>query len=266
MTLDSDPLFQHVLVNIVRRSSHIFGGNVQSETSSLSWNGLPVIFDEVFTGLYRLGRFNASSFIGADADISVHAKLLTGGLVPLCATLASEEIFAAFASDDKADALLHGHSYTAHPVGCQVAVESLKELQRLDRRGHWDWAKQEQPDSSGLGSTASAPVWSVWSQDLVTYLSQQSETVAGTWALGTVLAIHMRAADGPGYNSNAATKLQQVLVANHNTNSTAGGIVNMHIRVLGNVLYIMAGQKTGPEEMKWLDWVLRGAMNGSLSV
>ena len=108
-----------MLVDVVRQSSHIFGSSSSSADTSdpHAWSGLPVVFDEVFTGLYRLGRFSPASFLQTNPDISCHAKLLTGGLVPLCTTLASDSIYNAFLSSEKRDALLHGHSYTAHAVG-----------------------------------------------------------------------------------------------------------------------------------------------------
>ena len=54
-------------------------------------------------------------------------KTLTGGLLPLSVTLASEDCYTAFLGDDLSSALLHGHSYTAHPVGCLVAAEAIEE-------------------------------------------------------------------------------------------------------------------------------------------
>lgn len=238
--------------------------NGPSNTASTStsephtWTGLPVIFDEVFTGIYRLGRFTAASFLGVHPDISVHAKLLTGGLVPLCTTLASESIFRTFgASQDKTEALLHGHSYTAHPIGCQVAVESLKQMGQLEQRGHWDWAKRNgwmdeeglplaSSSSSSSASSSSSdaaprrhpPVWSMWPLDLVHDLSRQTDRVMGVWALGSVLAIHLQDQDA-GYVSNAAVSLRNGLL-----DGEPGGSWNVHCRVLGNVLYLMAGQTT----------------------
>ena len=80
----------------------------------------------VFTGLYRLGYMTPSDALGVRPDISVLAKILTGGMVPMSVTLASSSIFETFSrSEQKADALLHGHSYTAHPIGCEVAKEAL---------------------------------------------------------------------------------------------------------------------------------------------
>ncbi|TPX16329.1 uncharacterized protein E0L32_003978 [Thyridium curvatum] len=267
-----DPLFQRALVEVVRASSHLFETTAPSspptsDEHASSWSGLPVIFDEVFTGLYRLGRFSAASLLGVNPDISVHAKLLTGGLVPLCATVASEPIFAAFASDDKSDALLHGHSYTAHAVGCQVALESLSEMQSLDARGAWDWAKangwsaaQTPPDTtmtaaSVINSSSSGDssdvnyskglVWSIWSRDFVENVSQKMDKVSGVWALGSVLAISMRDEKGSGYKSNAAVSLRTAL-------HKGAGSWNAHTRVLGNVFYVMGGQKTDKETVEEL--------------
>ncbi|KAK0630471.1 pyridoxal phosphate-dependent transferase [Bombardia bombarda] len=231
-----DPLFQKTLVNVVRRSTHLFAkpdtisqhGPPSSESDTTKWAGLPVIFDEVFTGMYRLGRFTAASMLGVDPDISVHAKLLTGGLVPLCTTLASDSIFQAFETDDKSDALLHGHSYTAHAVGCQVALESVRELQRMEARGNWNWAQKAQlghdvlnvghEDDSHRGQVLSPPlgrcgdgtpdkstvgVWSVWSPGFVDWMSRQTAKVDGVWALGSVLAIHMKTLDGSAGDTRA---------------------------------------------------------------
>lgn len=57
---------------------------------------MPVILDEVFTGFWRLGSPTAAHLLRIQADIACYAKLLTGGLVPLAVTLATEEVFNAF--------------------------------------------------------------------------------------------------------------------------------------------------------------------------
>lgn len=265
LTLNScrDPLFQRALVNVVRRSADLFTVNADerlpkpADTATTDWSGLPVIFDEVFTGLFRLGRFTPSSFLKVHPDISVHAKLLTGGLVPLATTVASESIFTTFSSDDKTDALLHGHSYTAHPIGCQVAVESLKELLAMERKGQWDWAKQNSgpKDSKNQGALASkdcGEVWSVWPDTLVTGLSRQGNSVSGAWALGSVLAVHLKDDGGAGYSSNAAASLREAMMR-----GDADGPWNVHCRVLGNVLYLMASQKTTQMDIERLGDLLQ---------
>lgn len=167
---------------------------------SPSWSGLPIIFDEVFTGLYRLGRRTSASFLGVHPDVAVNAKLLTGGLVPLCTTVASEEIFDAFSSPEKSDALLHGHSYTAHAVGCTVAVDSLKTMAKLDTDGSWDAYRADWRSSSPATATAEAStpdVWSVWSHGLLQDLSS-TKSVESVFAIGTVLSISLRDAAGGG--------------------------------------------------------------------
>lgn len=241
--------------------------HADTTTKEQTWSGLPVIFDEVFTGLYRLGRFSAASFLGVDADISVHAKLLTGGLVPLSVTLASESIFNAFASDDKSDALLHGHSYTAHAVGCQVALESLRQLQQMDTGREWDWAKAmhkrvETPSHTTSTKPSKDHVWSVWSPEFVSWVGQlPRDFVSGVWALGSVLAIRITSADGmDSYKSSAAKAVQTALLQNPQTPGQDGpheSPWNVHTRVLGNTLYVMTGQTTTRDGVRRLECSLR---------
>lgn len=176
-----DPLFQHALVKVVRENPTLFG---TGEGEPGSWSGLPVIFDEVFTGLYRLGHATAASLIQVEPDISVHAKLLTGGVVPLCVTLASENIFKSFLSAKKVDGLLHGHSYTAHPVGCAVALESLNKFEELDMSIYRD-------------SWNNSAIWSMWNQNFVEQVSK-SDKVEGVFAMGSVLAISLKDSQGAG--------------------------------------------------------------------
>ena len=211
----------------------------------------------MFTGLYRLGRFSAASFLGVEPDISVHAKLLTGGLVPLSLTLASESIFRAFESDDKSDALLHGHSYTAHAVGCQVALESVREMQKMDTRGDWSWAKTASQEG---GLLAEDGTWSVWNPEFILWLSQlPTSYVDGVWSLGTVLAIRLASKDGiQGYQGSAAKEVQAALLRGSGSEDESGWSV--HTRVLGNTLYLMTGQKTTQESVKRLENRLRGAL------
>ncbi|KAJ4155102.1 hypothetical protein LMH87_000367 [Akanthomyces muscarius] len=271
-----DPLFQRTLVNVIRKSPYLFtdeeGVSPRPEASK-EWSGLPILFDEVFTGLYRLGRFTPSTFLGVEPDVSVNAKLLTGGLVPLSTTMASEDIFNVFRSQEKVDALLHGHSYTAHPIGCQVGIESLKAMQRMDRRGEWDWAKNPgwasgSSSSSSSSTSSSAPslakktaagsrggeVWSVWPLDLVESLSRMEKRVAGVWALGSVLAVHLKDEAGAGYSSNAALGLRSALAQGEADGNN--GPWNIHSRVLGNVIYLMAGQTTTQEGVQQLSKML----------
>ncbi|KAL1960278.1 hypothetical protein VTO42DRAFT_8238 [Malbranchea cinnamomea] len=284
----SDPLFQHVLVRTVREnpqlifpSSTITTATNQpaSESSTTAtpsqappaWSGLPIIFDEVFTGLYRLGRRTASSFLGVDPDIVVNAKLLTGGMVPLCTTAASDEIFRVFESPQKSDALLHGHSYTANPVGCAVASHSVRTMIEMEASGAWkeyvdDWKipSERQTAAATAAAAAAAPaaagavlgdpkVWSCWSRELVRDLSF-ADNVESVFALGTVLSITLRDQTGQGgYTSTASAGLQQQLKA-------SDGGFNIHSRVLGNVLYLMASLTSKREYLQNIEALLRKSL------
>jgi len=85
------------------------------------------IADEVATGFGRTGRMFACEYAGVSPDILCVAKGITGGYLPLAATLASEEIFAAFLGEYKEfKSFFHGHTYTGNPLGCAAALASLK--------------------------------------------------------------------------------------------------------------------------------------------
>lgn len=239
-----DPLFQRTLITTIRENPSLINPSYTSNTTSDNtpdandWTGLPLIADEVFTGLYRLGRASSSSFLTSSPstpstklpldiapDISVHAKLLTGGLLPLALTTASTSIFNTFLSPSKTDALLHGHSYTAHPIGCAVANKSLKAMKVLhDEDQRWKehraaWSTPSEPSASAATpipteSTSASPVsglasstttgtpsptnsnsnssspFSFFSPTFLTTLSNH-KLIETCFALGTVLALTM---------------------------------------------------------------------------
>jgi adenosylmethionine-8-amino-7-oxononanoate aminotransferase len=88
--------------------------------------GIPLIADEVLTGFGRTGTLFACEQGPVEPDILCLSKAITGGCLPLGATLATEEIHAAFLSEDRSRAFLHGHSYTANALACAAALESLR--------------------------------------------------------------------------------------------------------------------------------------------
>ena len=191
--------------------------NEKDDSDKNSWSGIPVISDEVFTGMYRLGHFSSSRLLDFDPDISVHAKLLTGGLLPLSVTLASQSIFDAFLGDEKSAALLHGHSYTAHPVGCEVALKSLEIFKEMQEKGHWkqfqtSWLKEISP--SDQEDENHCPFWSTWSRDFVERVSC-NEKVEGVVALGSVFAFSLRDEQGGGTSFYALTS--QLTLGNSST-------------------------------------------------
>jgi adenosylmethionine---8-amino-7-oxononanoate aminotransferase len=84
-----------------------------------------LIFDEIFTGFARTGSMFACEQAAVIPDIICLGKALTGGTVPLAATIATDKIFDAFLSDDADAALMHGPTYMAYPLGCAAANASL---------------------------------------------------------------------------------------------------------------------------------------------
>ena len=84
-----------------------------------------LIFDEVMTGFGRTGKMFASEHESVIPDIMALAKGLTGGYLPLAATLTTSEIFDAFL-DGEENTFYYGHSYSGNPVGCAAALASLQ--------------------------------------------------------------------------------------------------------------------------------------------
>jgi dethiobiotin synthetase/adenosylmethionine--8-amino-7-oxononanoate aminotransferase len=200
-----DPLFQAELMYVVRHP----------ELWDPKSPPLPVIFDEVFVGMYRLGMPSVHPLIQEKPDITCFAKCLTGGLLPLSATLATKAIFDVFQGETKLQALLHGHSYTAHPVGCTVALESLKQYKQLD-----------------------FPKWTCWDEkvpfnfmQVVITLSKHPK-VEQVNVLGTVLVVELRSEE-KGYLAQTSKHFIASLREK-----------GVYARPLGNVVYFMAGQKT----------------------
>ena len=88
--------------------------------------GALVIADEVATGFGRTGRMFASEHAGLRPDLMCLGKGITGGYLPLAATLATEEIFAAFLGEpDEYRAFYYGHTYTGNPLAAAVACANL---------------------------------------------------------------------------------------------------------------------------------------------
>jgi adenosylmethionine-8-amino-7-oxononanoate aminotransferase len=86
---------------------------------------LLLIFDEIFTGFGRTGAMFACAAAGVAPDILTLSKALTGGTLPLAATVARRNVFEAFWSDDPAHALMHGPTYMGNALACAAANASL---------------------------------------------------------------------------------------------------------------------------------------------
>jgi adenosylmethionine-8-amino-7-oxononanoate aminotransferase len=89
-------------------------------------HGVLLICDEVATGFGRTGRMFAVEHDGVEPDLMCVGKGLSGGYLPLAATFATEEIFAAFlAPYEDFKTFFHGHTYTGNALACAVALANL---------------------------------------------------------------------------------------------------------------------------------------------
>jgi adenosylmethionine-8-amino-7-oxononanoate aminotransferase len=86
---------------------------------------LLLIFDEIFTGFGRTGTLFACEAADIVPDIVTLSKALTGGTLPLAATVARARVFDEFWSDDPMHALMHGPTFMANPLACAAANASL---------------------------------------------------------------------------------------------------------------------------------------------
>ncbi|KAL6525441.1 Bifunctional dethiobiotin synthetase/7,8-diamino-pelargonic acid aminotransferase, mitochondrial [Orobanche hederae] len=199
-----DPLYQRILVR------------------ECKCRKIPVIFDEVFSGFWRLGRESAAEMLYCQPDIACFAKLMTGGIIPLAATLTSDAVFDAFTGDSKLKALLHGHSYSAHAMGCAAAVKSIK------------WFKDCQTNTNLISE--SRVLQELWDPKLVVQISLLP-AVHRVVALGTLCAIELLAeGSNAGYASTYASTLVKRL-----------GEDGIYMRPLGNVIYLMCGPCISPD-------------------
>ncbi|HYN90641.1 MAG TPA: adenosylmethionine--8-amino-7-oxononanoate transaminase [Thermoleophilaceae bacterium] len=102
-------------------------------------HGVLLILDEVATGFGRTGRMFACEHEGVAPDLLCLAKGITGGYLPLAATLASEEIYEGFLGEhEEFRTFFHGHTYTGNPLACAAGIATLdvfREERTLERLG-----------------------------------------------------------------------------------------------------------------------------------
>lgn len=138
--------------------------------------GVLLVADEIFTGFYRTGQFFSSELAGISPDLICLSKGITGGFLPLAATLASQSLFEIFKGETKAKAFLHGHSYTANPVACAAANASFSILKSQKCQ---DQIRQ----------------LSLWTKEALADIAELS-LVESTRSLGTVGAFNVKNQDG----------------------------------------------------------------------
>jgi len=196
--------------------------------SACDRHGVPLIADEVMTGFGRTGSLFACERAGVSPDLLCLGKGLTGGTFPLSATLASEETYAAFLADDRARAFFHGHTFTAHPIGCAAALASFEIVRAEDTPARLD----------RLGARIEASL-----ADL-----QSHPAVAELRRTGGIVALELALPEGErgGYLANLAPRLRRGAIER--------GVL---LRPLGNVLYALPPACTTDTQADQIAGVMR---------
>jgi adenosylmethionine-8-amino-7-oxononanoate aminotransferase len=113
------------------------GGYLRAVRELCDHHGVLLICDEVATGFGRTGRMFACEHEGVSPDFLCLAKGMTGGYLPLAATLTSERVYEGFLGEHhEFRTFFHGHTYTGNPLACAAALASLDVFERertLDR-------------------------------------------------------------------------------------------------------------------------------------
>jgi adenosylmethionine-8-amino-7-oxononanoate aminotransferase len=186
--------------------------------------GVLLIADEVLTGFGRTGRMFACEHAGITPDIICLSKALTAGYLPLGATCATEAIYEAFLSDDRSRTFFHGHSMTANPLACAVALASLDLFeagQVLDRV-----RRLEQQLTEGLAPLRQLPAVG------------DVRVIGGVGAIELVADKTSRSAGG--YLDQVGPRLAAAFLER-----------GLLLRPLGNVLYFMPPYVISDAEAAW---------------
>ncbi|MCO6061588.1 aminotransferase class III-fold pyridoxal phosphate-dependent enzyme, partial [Pseudomonas sp. MOB-449] len=95
------------------------------------------ICDEVAVGIGRTGKMFACNHEDVQPDIMCLGKAITGGYLPLAATLTSKKIYNAFLSDSHGvNTFFHGHTYTGNQIVCTVALENIRLYEKRKLLSH----------------------------------------------------------------------------------------------------------------------------------
>ena len=192
-------------------------------------NGVLTIADEVMTGFGRTGKLVAMEHCKNTVDLMCLSKGITGGILPLGLTLINEKVVSAFDSEDIKKTFYHGHSYTANPLTCAIAVKSLEIFRRdktqneivLINDAHLEFQKE----------------------------IKGNKKLERVDVLGTVLAIEIKQQD-TSYFNNLKFKIYNYFLER-----------NILLRPLGNVIYIFPPYIIEKEELTSIYSAIRGFIN-----
>ncbi len=183
-------------------------------------SGTLLIADEVMTGWGRTGTLFACEQAQITPDILCTSKGLTGGVIPLAATLASEAIFQAHYSTDRSRTFFHSSSYTANPIACAAALANVE-----------IW--REEPVMARIQALSK-----IHTEHLRHF--ENNPHFENTRATGTIAALDLRVSS-TGYLSEVGPKLRKFFMERE-----------LLIRPLGNTIYLLPPYCLTPAEIKKL--------------
>jgi len=169
--------------------------------------GALFIADEVMTGWGRTGTLFACEQARLSPDILCTSKGLTGGAIPLAATLATAEIFEAHWSEDRSKTFFHSSSFTANPIACAAALANI---------GVW----RDEPVRARVATLAAA-------QACRLARFEADARFANVRSCGTIAALDLRVPDA-GYLAEIGPKLRAFFLAR-----------GLLVRPLGEIIYLM---------------------------
>ena len=204
----------------MRMCRPIFLSKLEKELKS---HGILLILDEIMVGFGRTGKMFAFEHTGDVGDLITPdliclSKGLTGGFMAMSVTIATEKIFDAFLGDSFDRAFVHGHSYTANPIGCAAALASLEVFQKEKT-----FDKVQQIESCH--------------REALTHF-QKHPKLEHVRQQGTILAMNLKVDDG-GYTSSVGKKMKAAFIEK-----------GFLIRPLGNVLYLLPPYCVTKEELQ----------------
>ncbi|HEY8254293.1 MAG TPA: adenosylmethionine--8-amino-7-oxononanoate transaminase [Rhizomicrobium sp.] len=190
-------------------------------------HGTLFIADEVMTGFGRTGSLFACEQAGVAPDIMCLAKGLSGGSIPLAATLATGEIFQAHYSSDRSHTFFHSSSFTANPIACAAGRANLE-----------IWRDEPVRDRiAALGT---------WQEEKLAPF-RADPRFARVRRLGTITALDLKVPD-PGYLAGIGLELMGFFLAR--------GVL---LRPLGNTIYVMPPYCVTGEELDLVYAAIAGA-------
>ena len=193
---------------------------LQRVRKACSEHGVLLVADEVLTGFGRCGKMFACELAGIAPDLMCLSKGLTGGVLPMGATICTDTIHEAFVGTDRSRTFYHGHSYTGNPIAAAAGAASLRIFETEPVFERIETIARIHGER--LGAIRSHPA------------------VGEVRSIGTMAAVELRAEDA-GYFSNLRPKLYKFFLD--------AGVL---LRPLGNVVYVLPPYAIAPEQLHYV--------------